>query len=68
MKKLTTADKQKAYDFGKKAFEKGIRFAPCLDSEFIKVFVEGTEVGESIAPMKQWHKGWTDANLAAPLN
>lgn len=55
-----------AYEFGKLAFEKGIRCAPAMDREFLEAHIKGLPVGGGAKLMKQWIKGWTEANLSHP--
>lgn len=51
---------------GTAAFHNGIKAAPCLDVELMKM-MEGFEIGNpmSIPMMKAWSKGWHGANVAA---
>lgn len=48
-----------AYDYGRKAFEKGIHRIPAHDIDFINDIIEGLKGGEnSINSMKEWMAGW----------
>lgn len=57
MKKLTP------YDFGKLAFEKGMKCIPAMDKEFLDIYIKGLVGGKGKRFIKQWIKGWTEANL-----
>lgn len=54
--------REKAYNFGVEAFNRGERCVPAHDKEFLKI-LEGLKVGEGIPLLKAWNKGWTDKNL-----
>lgn len=66
MVELTPSEISKAKQLGAAAFHRGEVCAPCLDREVMEM-VKGP-VGSSIPILKAWNAGWTDANLAAPLN
>lgn len=54
------------YLLGKFAFDKGIT-APALDAEFIRQHLQDQPSDKHIQAMKDWYRGWTAANLAAPV-
>lgn len=53
-----------AMGMGKSAFENGIGCAPYLDGEFMKLALTS---GNAAPLMASWIRGWTLANLEAPL-
>jgi len=66
---MTKEEKDRAFEMGKQAFEKGIRCAPYADINFMEVFIKNSaKLGDGIAPAKSWTAGWVAANLAAPVN
>lgn len=57
------------FEYGAKAFERGISCAPALDNEFLETHIKGLKVGEGgVELMKEWVKGWTKANLDTPFD
>lgn len=52
-----------AYDYGIKAFKRGLKAIPCMDNNFLSDVISGCKVGESIPYLEEWLQGWTDANL-----
>ncbi len=57
------------FEYGVRAFERGISCAPALDNEFLETHIKGLKVGEGGAElMKEWLAGWTKANLDAPVD
>jgi hypothetical protein len=54
------------YLLGKFAFDKGIT-APALDADFIREYLQDQPSNKHIQWMKDWYRGWTVANLAAPI-
>jgi len=56
-----------AYDYGKEAFAKGLKSAPAHDSAFMDFYKSIENQDEKIKSMKDWMKGWHDANLKAPI-
>ena len=57
-----------AESYGIAAFEMGKPAVPALDENLMKM-LEGLSVGQSAADlMKAWVSGWTQANLAAPVD
>lgn len=63
---LDRAPLDRAADLGRAAFLRGAPAASCSDAEFCAM-LEGLKVGEGLALLKAWSKGWTAANLAAPV-
>lgn len=57
---------QAAKTLGSIAFARGVKCAPALDAEMMKM-LSGRQVGDRrTAPeLKAWAAGWTQANLAA---
>ena len=53
------------YDFGKEAFEHGLKASPASDKEFMDSLK--AEVGGNIKAFQEWHRGWHEANLKAPV-
>ena len=51
-----------SYEYGQRAHAAGIN-APALDKEFLATLPTGP-VGTTIPAMKEWNRGWTEANLA----
>ena len=58
-----------AKEMGKAAFANGVKCAPCLDSEFMKL-ISGRSPGQktkgqasSVKLMKSWQDGWTNENF-----
>lgn len=61
--KITKQLKQKAFNYGKEAFSKGIK-APAHDKEFLNDMIAGLKIGDGSSKlMKEWIKGWTYENL-----
>jgi hypothetical protein len=56
-----------ARDYGKDAFEKGMKSVPAWDAEFLKVHLTGKQVGEGIEPLTEWAIGWHEANRKEKL-
>jgi hypothetical protein len=63
---LDRAPLDRAADLGRAAFARGLPAASCRDAEFCAM-LEGLKVGEGLALLKAWSRGWTAANLAAPV-
>jgi len=60
---MTKSEKIKtATKLGLRAFENGIKCAPILDKDLMKLLVNN-KVGEGILIMKAWVRSWTEANL-----
>jgi len=55
-----------AYEMGQEAFRKGVSCVPVLDKAFMKTLQQGP-VGTNIKALEDWQRGWTRANLDAPL-
>jgi hypothetical protein len=53
------------YDYGKEAYERGVKNAPALDQGFLKS-LEGKEPGSSVKAMEEWQQGWIDAPIKEP--
>ena len=49
---------------GGKAFDRGIRCAPILDEDFVKV-IKSRPMGSSSYLFKAWMAGWNEANINA---
>lgn len=58
---------QRARELGAAAFHRGARCVPALDPDFLPLLPSGCSVGTSLPILSAWHRGWTEANLAAPL-
>lgn len=58
-KAVTT--ERSAYDYGAEAFYFGMPSVPALDTEFMKT-LKGLGIGEAIAPLSEWARGWHVAN------
>ena len=56
-----------AYEYGVKAFKKGLPSVPARDRKFLDDFLTGNKVGNpnTIKYLKEWTKGWHEANLKA---
>jgi len=52
-----------AYDYGKEAFAEGKRAIPAQDAAFMEFFKALPSQDYSLKAMKDWMKGWTEANL-----
>lgn len=69
--KITAEEKQRrerAEQLGRAAFERGAMCAPCLDPDMMAMVAAGDGiVGSSIGILEAWNKGWTLANLEAPV-
>jgi hypothetical protein len=54
--------------FGSIAFAQGMPAAPALDANMTEM-MKGRQIGDkrTIPELKAWHRGWTEANLAAAL-
>jgi hypothetical protein len=52
-----------SYEYGKKAFNNGLKCVPAWDKEFLETIIEGLKNGEGIPYTKAWLKGWHEANL-----
>jgi hypothetical protein len=57
---------REAEALGVAAFAAGIN-VPLADPKMALLMAERTEVGDSIGILRAWVRGWTKANLAAPL-
>ncbi|MFS0855172.1 hypothetical protein [Paenibacillus taichungensis] len=58
MKNLT------AKEFGRNAFNNGIKRVPCLDVAFLDTHIKGLPVGGGASElMKQWTAGWDEENF-----
>jgi hypothetical protein len=67
MNKITKAEaKRIGYEFGQKAFHKGLMAVPFYDIEFVEACIKGGEVGEGIPYLDGWIKGWHHENIKAP--
>jgi len=55
--------KKESYEYGKRAFNRGLKCVPAWDKEFLDNIIKGLKVGEGIQYGKAWLKGWTEANL-----
>ncbi len=56
-----TKKEKSDYDYGKAAFERGVKGAPALDKEFMKTLTG--KAGSNRQRMTEWLKGWTEANI-----
>jgi hypothetical protein len=57
-----------AETYGIAAFEMDKPCIPALDSNLAQL-LEGLKVGEgAISLLQSWHRGWTKANLSAPVD
>ena len=61
----STLTLEEARERGRVAFEAGIDCAPIRDPGFSKLACHADE--STSALMSAWHRGWTLANLAAPV-
>ena len=52
-----------AYNLGVQAFKNNKPCIPAKDKTFLENCIKGNKVGESVAYLKAWIKGWTDENL-----
>lgn len=54
------------YVYGANAFHKGIKCVPAMDRKFLEEVITGQkDQSITIKYMKEWIKGWTEANLKA---
>lgn len=58
---------EEAEQLGRKAFERGISSASALDKEFMDRLPDREPDTSAIPLLDAWIKGWTKANLEAPL-
>ncbi len=57
-----------AIERGRKAFHAGTKCAPALDTDFtVEACAAKDSVSDLIDLLDAWHRGWTTANLAAPV-
>lgn len=54
------------YEMGKEAFAKGLKSVPIHDKDFVQA-QGGNAYKMDMEAIKQWSKGWHEANLAAPV-
>jgi hypothetical protein len=64
----STQDTLSPYECGVLAFHKGLKCVPAWDQEFLNTHIAGLQVGEGLPLYDEWLKGWTFANLEAPVN
>lgn len=58
-----------AKDYGSKAFKKGLECIPMFDTDFVENCIKGDRFGrEAIIKMREWVRGWTEANLDKLFN
>lgn len=57
--------KDKAYNYGVKAFNNGFKAVPHYDTEFFKFIKDEVPEGRRILMYKNWSKGWHDSNVKA---
>lgn len=66
---MTKANTQYAKTLGSIAFANGVKCAPALDGKLQELFVGRTlsnpDHRRTMAELKAWVAGWTQANLAA---
>ncbi len=58
------AEEKTPFQYGQEAFTKGLKAIPAHDSDFMESIATHDE---TIKSMKDWMKGWNQANLAAPV-
>ena len=65
---MTTDYLKAAYAAGQAAYANGIPCAPVLDSVCVNLISETPKFpGFGGKILKEWHRGWARANLAAPM-
>jgi len=57
--------KAKAYEYGVKAFNTGLKSVPHYDTEFFKFIKDEVPEGRRIMMYKAWSKGWHTSNANA---
>lgn len=66
----TKSKSQEAENLGMAAYASGIKAAPYLDSNLMKMITNNSDnkVGSSLPLLKAWRRGWQKANLAPAQN
>ena len=52
---------------GRDAFRRGVKCVPALDMKNLQPYLAGNQVGDGIPILDAWLTGWSEANVAAPI-